>query len=143
MKLCEPEIPKIYWVNCYTYKCKHCGNEFNILFPNGNYIVKFREIDGNNIRWLPTYGKGGYLDLMTKLLPGHSLNDEITVKKAKAFIKELNKNCEQGDGGNGFDISITKFNCTNCNSEDTKYLSETVLTNPTLSWLRISSNLMT
>ena len=143
IRLCEPEIPKIYWVNCFTYKCKTCGNVFDSVFPNSDDIVKLCETDGDDVRWLPTYGEGGYLDLITKLLPEHSLCDEITMEKARAFIKELNKYCEQGEHGNGFGFSEKQIHeCINCNSEDTVIISEKVLTSPKLRWLKISCKLI-
>ncbi|MCL2817679.1 MAG: hypothetical protein FWD39_04760 [Clostridiales bacterium] len=142
VKLCEPKIPGIYWFDCFTYKCKRCKSIFDVVVSNGDYIVKFEEINGSEVKWLPAYGKGGYLDLMTKLIPGYSLYDEITIAKATAFIKELNKHCEQGKTGNGFDLGSTRFECTNCNSKDIEYLSEKGLTNPDLSWLKISCDLV-
>jgi hypothetical protein len=52
-----------------TYKCENCGNVFELTFTNGYDVIKLKEINGDEIRWLPTYGKGGYLDLITKLIP--------------------------------------------------------------------------
>jgi len=141
VKLCEPKISGAYWVNRITYKCKKCGNVFEIIFENGNELVKFEEINGNEVRWLPTYDKGGYLDLMTKLI-GYSSGDEITMAKTKAFIQELNKHCEHGKTGNGFDLSTTKFECPSCKSKDKETLKEDVLTNPKLPWLQISCDLI-
>ena len=142
VKFCEVPKPKVYWVNRHTYQCNNCQNVFNSVFGN-DYIVKFREMDGNGERWLPIYGKGGYLDLMTKLISGHSFNDSISVAKAKMFIEELNKHCEQGDSGNGF-YSDHKavYECPNCGSRDTKILREEVLTNPNLAWLKVDCILL-
>ena len=75
IKYCIPELPEKYWVNQLNYKCESCGNSFEVFLPNGNDIVKFREINGSEIRWLPTYNKGGYIDLMTKIIKGHEFND--------------------------------------------------------------------
>ena len=142
MRFCEPAIPERYWVNNNTYECKQCGTIFDILFPNGNDLVKFKEVEGYETKWMPSYGKGGYLDLMTKLLPGHSINDEITDKKARMFVKELNKHCEQSENGREFDIDFANQCCTHCGSGETKCISENVLTNPRLAWLKISCDLI-
>ena len=90
MKLCMPKVPKKYWVNQLTCNCKHCGCTFDILLPNSNDIVKLIEIGGNDIRWLPTYGIGGYIDLVTKLISNHNKNDEITMQKSRIFFLSRN-----------------------------------------------------
>ena len=140
--LCNPEMPEIYWVNRFTYKCKDCRVTFDIVTANGNDIIKLKEINGNEEKWLPTYGKGGYLDLLQKLLPDFSLKDEITQKKATIFISELNRHCERSIHNNGFDFDYFTTVCTNCHSKNTEYVSEERLVNSELSWLKISGSLM-
>jgi hypothetical protein len=142
IKLCEPEIPKIYYVNCFTYQCESCGNIFEIMFPNSDDILKLEEINGKDIRWLPVYGVGGYLDLLTKLVVGHSFNDAITMEKSRRFMKEFQKYSEKGSSGNGFDISYRKSECKNCKSNEINILNEKILENPELTWLKISCDLI-
>ena len=141
VEFCEPEIPDIYWVNNLKYKCKNCWNFYDIVIPNGDDVWKFKEIDGDEIRWLPNDGIGGYDDLKFKLAPQYS-PDNMTKAQYEFFIKELNKHCEQGKTGNGFGLCVQKYNCPNCKSKDTEYLSEEVLTKPKLPWLKISCDLM-
>ncbi|NMC55908.1 MAG: hypothetical protein GYA50_01625 [Eubacteriaceae bacterium] len=138
---CEPEIPEIYWINSLTYKCENCGNVFELTFTNGYDVIKLKEINGDEIRWLPTYGKGGYLDLITKLIPEHSKDDVITMIESKKFIKELKKYSEKGSNGQGFDFSIARHECINCKSKELKILDEKVLMKPKLTWLKISCEL--
>jgi len=57
VKLCDSKSSAIYWVNLFTYRCKNCGKTFEIMFPNDQYLAKFREINGDEMRWMPTYGK--------------------------------------------------------------------------------------
>ena len=141
MRFCYPEIPKVYWVDCFTYKCNSCGNIYDVTLPNGNdNLAKFKEKSGDEERWLPIYGRGGYVDLLNKLVPENS--HSITMEMTKMFLVELNKYCERGINGNGFDIYLSNFNCPSCNSNNTMYLSEKVLTNPKLSWLKISCHLI-
>ena len=137
-----PTPPKKYWFNCLRFKCTKCEKKFHITFPNGNEIIQFREIEGADVRWWHTYGKHGYLELATVLIPEHSLNDEITWKKSKAFIRELNKHCECGKTGNGFEFALTSYECTSCHSKDIECLEEKILVNPKLQWLKISSKLV-
>ena len=142
MKFCNPEIPEIYWVNCINYSCKDCGVTFGIAIPNGNDLIKLKEMNGNEEKWLPTYGKGGYLDLLQKLLPDFQIKHELTHKKASEFIAELNKNCEKSFNGNGYNFDYFNAVCTNCNSKNTEYVCEKGLINPVLPWLKISCGLM-
>ena len=142
MKFCYPEIPEINWVNCITYKCKDCGITFDIAVPNGNDTIKLKEIDGNEEKWLPTFGKGGYLDLLQKFFPDFSVEYKITQKRASIFISELNKHCEKSLHDNGFSFDYFVDNCTNCYSPNTEYVREKCLASPELSWLRISCKLL-
>ena len=142
VKFCTPEISGAHWLNCFTYECNSCGNVFDIIFADGYDLVEFEEENGGDIKYLPSYGKGSYLDLMTKLLPGHSLKDEITMAESKAFIVELNKYCEIGSHGKRFDFRHLKFECTNCKSKDIKILKEDVSKNPELSFLKIDCSLI-
>jgi hypothetical protein len=112
------------------------------MFPNGDDIVKLEEINGDDTRWLPIYGQGGYLDLLIKLIPGHSLNDKITMEKSRFFTGELQKYSEKGKHGNGFEISYRKSECKICKSGDIDVLSEKLLEKPALPWLKISCDLL-
>jgi hypothetical protein len=142
IKYCIPELPEKYWVNQITYRCENCGNSFDVFIPNGNDIVKFKEINGSEIRWLPTYNKSGYIDLMTKLIKGHKLNDPIDMKKAAKFIAELQGYIKKSSNGNGFGLSIDRRICPQCNSKKIRTLEENVLVNPELQWLEISCDLL-
>ncbi|QHI73481.1 hypothetical protein [Aminipila terrae] len=142
IKFCMPELPEKYWVNNLTYKCESCGSTFEVLIPNGNDIVKFKEINGSEIRWLPTFSKGGYIDLMTKIIEGHKLNDSIDMKKATLFISKLQGYIEKSSHGNGFELSVDKRICPQCNSENLKIIQENVLVNPELQWLKILCDLL-
>jgi hypothetical protein len=141
IKLCEPEVPIKYSVNCFTCKCKICGNIFEVIFPNGDDILKLEEIDGDDVRWLPIYGQGGYLDLLAGLMPEYDLNDKITMKVSRIFMDRLQKYSEKGINGNGFKISYRKGECTNCKSKDVIVFSEKIFENPKLSWLKTSCDL--
>lgn len=142
IKYCIPELPEKYWVNHLTYKCESCENSFEALIPNGNDLVKFKEINGSEIRWLPTYNKGGYIDLMTRIIKEHKFNDPIDMKKATHFIAQLQGYIEKSIDGNGFELSIDKRICPKCNSKNIKTVKENVLVNPELQWLKISCDLL-
>ena len=142
VKLCEPEVSEQYWLNCFTYKCNSCGKVFDIVFSEGCELVEFEEINGGDIKYLPMYGKGGYLDLSAKLLPGYIEKNDGNMEKSRLFLIELNKYCEKSS--HGTDISFRKliFECTNCKSKDITILKEDILHSPKLSWLKIDCSLM-
>jgi hypothetical protein len=135
-----PDIPEVYWINMFTYKCKNCSNEFEYFLPNGNELVKYSEINGSEIRWLPSYGRFGYLDLLSKLR-GFNIKDEITVKLAKEFEDKLKEYMEPSRNGNLFSISYKPI-CTNCIKSDLILVKKTVLKSPKVEWLKLSNDLL-
>ena len=139
---CEPENPGLYWINCFNYKCNICGNTFSIFFPNGYELIDFEEVDGCEIKYLPLHGKGGYLDLLAKLLPEYIPKNDGNVEEARLFLVELNKRCEKGTKGEGFVFRHLKFECTICKSKDITCLKEDVLVSPQIPWLKIECYLM-
>ncbi len=142
IKHCFPEIPKKYGINRYFFKCNNCSMEFEFLLPNGNYLVKYEEVEGFETRWLPTYGKGGYLDLMKKLLPDFDERDEITVQIGKRFNELLQSRIELSPRGSKFTLARYKPTCPNCKSVDLITLEEEILASPEVEWLRIDCELM-
>ena len=138
MKYSMPEIPDLYWVDRITLRCVRCGRLYEDTIPSGNELVKFKEIGGDEERWLPTYGKGGYLYLLKKYIPTHPTNAEISIAVAENFMTQLNKRCEQGKHGNGFEFYRKKTPECLCNSRDLETIEEVTLVNPSLLWLKVS-----
>lgn len=141
-KLCYPEAANKYWVTRIVYECKDCGLTFEEIIPNGYDLMELVEQGGKRVRWLPVWGRGGYIDLMGKFIPGHRQNDEITMAKVKIFIKELEKYSEKGEMGRGYEIAHEKHRCKNCNSRNLYLREEIVIENPKLNWLKISCQLL-
>jgi len=146
VKFCVPIIPEIYEIKCLIYVCNSCGNIFAIALPNYDGLVMFKEIDGEEIRWLSTYEKGGYLDLMDKLIPEYSSiinnSDENSMERARTFIIELNKHCEKGKHKKGFVFNTPDSICPHCTSKEATELKEIILTNPKLNWMKINCKLL-
>lgn len=139
---CIPKIERSYSIRERVCKCRKCNEVFMLLIPNDNDIIKFQEINGSEVRWLPTYGKGGYIDLMAKLIDGHEYNDPIDMRKSKRFIENIQGYIEKTFAGNGFELSINKATCPKCNSKETETIEEKVVDNPDLEWLKISCDLV-
>ncbi len=143
IKYCIPEIPSVYWIKRVSYSCKQCGLQFESLRPNGDSIIKFVEENGGEIRWLPTYGNGGYLDLMSKLIPGFNTNNEITMKIAKEFDAILKRYTQPSALGKAFtSLGNSKELCPKCGDKQLLTLGEVGLTSPDIEWMKVSCDLL-
>ena len=132
-----------YYIKNIKFECDCCKNKFHILFPLDDSIVKFSEINGTETRWLPTYGRNGYLDLMAKLIEGRKINDAIDMKTSLRFQKELQKYIKPSIKGNSFVLSDLRRKCPFCNSSSIKEIYSEILKNPeTIVWLEIDRGLL-
>jgi rubredoxin len=131
-------IPKTYMIRKNVYQCKVCGREFASFFSDGNDLVKFVENNGKEIRWLPTFERGGYLDLMSALVPGYKEGQNITMFDAKKFEKLFKEIQEPSKSGNYFSVAVG-CRCPDCNSDKKELISEEILDSPELEWLRYKS----
>lgn len=139
-KYCFPEIPSVYWIKKINYICKKCSLQFESLKPNGDFVIKFIEESGQEIRWLPTYGNGGYLYLLSKL--GFNNNDEITMKIAKEFDLRLKGYTEPSAQGNSFTSLVSKEVCKKCGEKELITIDEVSLTSPDVEWLKVSCDIL-
>jgi len=137
---CFPKRPIKYWINVLNYKCKNCRRAFQIHIPNGDDIVKFESQATSEVKWLPSYGNGGYLDLFKKLCPDYK--GELYPKIVQEFITKLNDYIEKDSITDFFQQSHYKHECIYCNSKEIALLSEETLENPDLDWLKISCELV-
>ncbi len=143
MKYCLPEIPSVYWINKSKYRCKVCGNIFDLYSPNGNDVVKFVESNGTEIRWLPLHGHGGYLELFEKFMPGFlASGKEIIPPVVSQFLSNLQSHIELSESGTSFELASGNRYCPQCSSQDVQQLSEEVLTSPEVTWLKIDCALL-
>ncbi len=139
MRYCVPELPNKYWVTQFTYKCQSCGFVFASCIPNDDGLVKFQEKNGDEVKWLPMYNKGGYIDLMKRILDYEGPIDMCISDK---FIAELQKHIEKSSSGNEFYLSYHRAICPQCNSNRINTMKEIVLANPALQWMRIDRELI-
>jgi hypothetical protein len=109
------------------------------MFANGNEVVKFSEDGGREIRWLPTFEAGGYLDLMEKLVPGYRKDQSITMPIARKFEAEFKKIQELSASGNTFSVAVG-CRCPTCAANNAENILEEVIESPLLDWLRYRSN---
>jgi rubredoxin len=125
----QMELPKVYWIRVQTHECPNCGNVFQRTVGD-DLIVKFMEVGGSEERWLPTYGQGGYLDLLSKLVPGWSPEEQITMAVARQFDTAFQAVQEKSSRGHPFSMLFEDRGCPSCHGKRTQELSEVVLTSP-------------
>jgi hypothetical protein len=100
-----------------------------------------RATDSDTVKWLPTYGVGGYLDLLVKLVPGHQPTTEITMRTVQLFEERLADVAETTESGRPFHLDHARRACPLCHSTDVEELSERVLMNPPVDWLKVECQL--
>ena len=133
------------WMRIFSFECKVCGCNFILDLPYDYDLVKLIEKNGTEVRWLPVYGVGGYLDLVEKLAGVSYLGDLSGAKSMemdRIMERELCKYTEKGEYGNGFIIGGYKAICPNCNSKELKVIDERVIDNPKIEWVKISDDLI-
>lgn len=79
-----------YCVDKLKCICKKCKNEFWDYLPTNYELVCFSTENGEK-RFLPTYGKYGYLYLLSKLVDEWREDDEITKEISDKFETEIQK----------------------------------------------------
>jgi|GEM_PF-1804325 len=139
------EANQKYWIKAIKYECKECGNIFIHELPLDDDLVKLIEKDGIEIKWLPTFGIGGFLDLVQKIAPelsNEKFNGIGSIKLEIILESRLPNYTEKGSGGNGFIIGGSKHICPKCKSKELKELDEKIIENPKLDWVKISCELL-
>jgi len=131
----EAERPRSYHILRQSLLCRDCGNRFECLVSADNLLVKFIDQETGVIRWLPTYERGGYLDLISQLVPGFGRNDEITMQVFKRFEESFRQIQEPATGGNTYTVE-NMILCPKCSSSSTVIMDEEVLDTPEVCWMR-------
>ena len=139
------EANQKYWIKAIKYECKECGNIFIHELPLDDDLVKLIEKDGTDIKWLPMFGIGGFLDLVQKIAPefsGVEFTEVISMKVKKIMEDSLPKYTKRGIGDNGFIVGGYDHICPKCKSKELKELDEKIIENPKLDWVKISCELL-
>lgn len=134
MEYISAEEPYTYWINKITYLCDNCGTIYDIMLPIGDELIKFVESEGNEERWLPTYEKGGYLDLLEKMVPNFKRNNKITVQIAKEFDDKFSKIQQRSSRGRKFIMDVS-VKCPKCDSKNSIIKKIESLENPVILWM--------
>lgn len=137
MKNCDDwmDVPETYWITETHYRCKSCACEFSWHWAEGGEIIKFVNAVGQDERWLPTYGRHGYLDLLERLVPGFLRNREIDHGVAYKFGQTFTE--MQGAVGTTdvYTIDERSPTCPTCNTRELDEISREVKVNLPIKWL--------
>ena len=109
--------------------CTKCKNMFSEYVPSNYELVCFLLENGEK-RFLPTYGRYGYLDLMDRLIDKWEHNDKITEKNRKRFIVELQKITP-------YKVMANKIKCPLCGSYHIQIMRRNLQSNTAVKWLEI------
>jgi hypothetical protein len=104
------------------------------LEPNGYDLVKFIVPEGDDERWLPTYGNGGYLYLMERLVPGFSREQEVSMEIYRRFEMEFSRVQVKSTTGQTFIVS-TRARCPVCGTMNLDCAGDALLDTPSLEWM--------
>ena len=127
-------VPVRYWIATTRYRCGSCGADAVLRWAPGGEVVRFVNGRGEE-RWLPTYGAGGYLDLLEQLVPGYSKAQEISARVAKDFKVTFSRFLSKANPTDDYAIADAGPVCSRCGSRDLEITSEVVDQSPPVPWL--------
>jgi hypothetical protein len=130
-----PKVPNSYSVRNETRVCNDCGCNHNITFSAGDDLVAFQDTKSGEVRWLPTYEEGGFLDLLRKLVPDYSDEQGITHRVSQDFEKVFDRIQERISPEGVFRIQVVR-GCPNCGSRKVIVERSTIEKNPSVEWIR-------
>jgi DNA-directed RNA polymerase subunit RPC12/RpoP len=136
VRYADISIPGSYWIAVTHYRCAACGSKFEWRWPEGGEIVKFVELGGDEERYLPTFGEGGYFWLLERLVRGYSTQSEISVTVAREFRRAFAGIQELSPRGQEFVVDDRAPRCPNCGDTHVEVVSSIVERNPSVGWLR-------
>lgn len=135
MNYVQPSPPTRYILKQTAYRCGACGAEFRVRTPQDNDLVKYIEPVSGEERWMPTYGEGGYLQMMKRLVPEFASGKGITMAVSRKFETAFALIQERSKAGQPFRLFIRPM-CPKCGSTDLTITSETCLNSPPVCWMR-------
>jgi hypothetical protein len=128
------EYPKSYLIIETEYECAKCSSVFECRTSNDNAVVKFVDEQFRQERWLPTFSKGGYLELVEKCVPGYRRQEELTMQVFRQFEFAFERYQHKPATGGNWSVA-SGCHCGCCGSSKLKYRSEKLLNSPPIEWL--------
>lgn len=127
----RPRLPSRFYLVDTQYRCAQCDDVFHWIWSEDNALVKFQEKGGAEERWLSTYGEGGYLDLLQRLVPEVRDAEEITPRVVAAFDNAFAVYQEPSSNGNLFVVE-RGVACPHCGSRNLRILNERTIDTPSV-----------
>lgn len=124
-----------YCIREITYRCITCNEVFLAHIPNDYELVQFICSDGKK-RYLPTYGKYGYLFLLPYLVDGWSPNKTITQKVSNTFTAKLSEVCPYKVRF----FNMSQLQCPYCGSINNSVQGEKIYRNVAVDWIEIQED---
>ena len=140
MEYVLPEIPEHYWIKKCEHKCRKCESIYDYLRPDEG-VIKLSESCGAEIKWMPILGVRGYFYFAESMISEYQTGQPIPRKSLKPFHDELSRVLEVSSNGHIFVIDNYEATCPNCGSADYVELSESLLKNPELDWIKVTNKL--
>ena len=128
-------VPETYWITATHYRCRPGAHEFSWHWAEGGEIVKFVNTVGREERWLPTYGRYGYLELLERLVPGFLRDHEIGYEVANKFRQVLMELQSSVGLKDVYTVDERPPTCPTCNTRELDEISHEVTVNPPVTWL--------
>lgn len=123
-----------YCVDELNCVCKTCTKKFSECVPSNYELVCFLLENGEK-RFLPTYGKYGYLDLLGRLVSDWNPAKPITKSVSNQFIAELQNITP-------YKIRESLLQCPSCGSSAIQVMKRTAQYGRTVKWLEINQSLI-
>lgn len=118
-----------YCIEELTYFCEKCQKKFFECVPS-NYELVYFTLENGEKRFLPTYGRYGYLDLLDRLVDEWKPNDEITESISIRFITELQKITP-------YKVMFNEVKCPFCGNHNVLIMQRSPRFNRSIEWLEI------
>lgn len=137
MKAFFPISAEDYCIKELTCRCLACGEAFTEYIPNDYELVQFMCGDGKK-RYLPTYGRYGYLSLLSNLVDGWTPNQPITPKISGALTARLSELCP-------YEVRLTdrsQLRCPRCGGAKISIRKEAVVNNLCVDWIEIQESFL-
>ena len=115
--------------------CRDCTHAFDDVLPSDYELVAFEELSDRKV-FMPTYGEGGYLDLLKRLVPEWNEVEEISVSISEKFEKELNRYVPDK-------VKLCNGTvCPKCGGRNIEVLSRVTEANHPVEWMMIDASLL-
>lgn len=115
-------------------KCIGCSKHFVCRTSPDNALVKFVDAATSQERWLPTFEKGGYLDIVEQCVDGFRRDCEITMKVFREFESKF-RSFQHRPATGGYWSVANGCRCPNCGGKKVETLAEQTVNNPKMEWL--------